>query len=190
MDFVCGILDRRRPLLWSAPGGLAIGRHMKPGFSLLCAIALGILTAAPGSAAAVDLVYKKTVGAVQSSCVRDEKTKHLICVVVYSKPPYLGFQLGSEEDPESVAVTAGARRVPNSELRIKVDDYAAHHVFGEGFTGQEAEALRGEIEQGTKADIVYEMEGKKDPVTGSVDLADFKTALRDVESLRVLDKGD
>jgi len=140
-------------------------------------------------AGAAEIVHENETGAVQSSCVRDDKTKRLICVAVYSKPPYLGFQLGSESDPESIAVTAGARRVPNSEIRIKVDNYAPHHVFGEGFAGKEAEALRDEVEQGTTATVSYEMQDEKEPSTGRIDLKDLKAALREIESLRALDGG-
>jgi hypothetical protein len=163
---------------------------MKPDRLLFWTFALAAVCAAASSpAAAAEIVHKNETGAVQSSCMRDEKTKRLICVAVYSKPPYLGFQLGSEDDPESVAVTAGARRAANSELRIKVDNYAPHHVFGEGFTGKEAEALRDEVEQGTAATVSYEMEDQKEPSTGRIDLTDIKAALREIESLRALDGG-
>jgi hypothetical protein len=163
---------------------------MKPDrFLFWTLVPAAFYAAASSPAAAADIVHENETGAVQSSCIREEKTKHLICVAVYSKPPYLGFQLGSEDDPESVAVTAGARRAPDSELRIKVDHYAPHHVFGEGFTGKEAEALRDEVEQGTTATVSYEMEDEKEPSTGRIDLTDLKAALREIESLRALDDG-
>ncbi|HLF58245.1 MAG TPA: hypothetical protein VI732_01310 [Alphaproteobacteria bacterium] len=149
-----------------------------------------LAAAATRPAGAVELVYKKERGAVQSSCVREEKTNGLICVVVYAKPPYLGFQFGSEDDPDSIAVTAGARRVPNSEITVKVDKFASHHVFGDGFVGKEAEALLYEIEQGTNMSVRFESRDPDTPSRGVIDLKDLRTALQEVERLRAGHSGE
>ena len=53
---------------------------------------------------------EKQAGDVKSVCAHDPKSGHLICALVYAKQPYFGIQFGSEDDAESVAVTAGVRR--------------------------------------------------------------------------------
>ena len=145
----------------------------------------GVLaTFAPRQSPAADLVLNRDYGLVKASCVRPGKKQLPVCAVVYTKQPYLGFQFGSEDDPESVAVTAGARRVPNSEIEMKVDKNASHSVFGEGFIGKEAEAILGEIENGTRISVTYQSESAKAPITADFNLDDFKTAVRDVQDLR------
>jgi len=139
------------------------------------------------AAYAAEVVLDKQVGTVKYSCVRPDKKSALICVVVYTKAPYLGFQFGSEDDPESLAVTAGARRATNSKLEIKVDKFASHAVFGEGFVGTEAEAIRFEVENGSKATVSFESQDTRIATHGDIDLNDFKAALHEVESFREKD---
>ena len=153
----------------------------------LSGLAVAALAAAPSAAGAAEVVLDKQTGAVKYSCIRPDKKSALICVVVYTKAPYLGFQLGSEDDPESLAVTAGARRATNSKLEIKVDKFASHAVFGDGFLGAEAEAIRFEIENGSKATVSFESQDTRIATHGDIDLNDFKAALREVESLREKD---
>ena len=155
----------------------------------LALLLAALLPAFASSANAAEIVLDKVTGAVKSSCIREDKNGNLICLVVYTKPPYLGFQFGSQEDPDSVAVTAGARRATNSKLEIKVGRYASHAVFGEGFVGKEAEAIRDEIESGTKASISFESQDTKIATQGEIDLKDFKAALREVEALRDMQGG-
>ena len=157
-------------------------RRIKRGF--LWGFVGAALAAASPAADAADVVLDKQTGAVKYSCVRPNKKSALICVVVYTKAPYLGFQFGSEDDAESLAVTAGARRVTNSKLEIKVDKFASHAVFGEGFVGTEAEAIRFEVENGSKATVSFESQDTRIATHGDIDLKDFKAALREVESLR------
>lgn len=145
------------------------------------------VAAASPAADAADIVLNKQTGAVKYSCVRPDKKSAPICVVVYTKAPYLGFQFGSEDDGESLAVTAGARRATNSKLEIKVDKFASHAVFGEGFVGTEAEAIRFEVENGSKATVSFESQDTRIATQGEIDLKDFKAALHEVESLREKD---
>ncbi len=163
-------------------------RRISRGFSLPLLLAV-LLPAFASWANAAEIGLDKVTGAVNSSCIREDQKANLICLVVYTKPPYLGFQFGSEEDPDSLAVTAGARRATNSKLEIKVDRYASHAVFGEGFVGKEAEAIRDEIESGTKASISFESQDTKIATKGEIDLKDFKAALREVEALRDMQGG-
>jgi len=142
------------------------------------------VAAAPAMADAAEIVLDKQTGAVKYSCVRPDKKSALICVVVYTKAPYLGFQFGSEDDPGSLAVTAGARRATNSKLEIKIDKFASHAVFGDGFVGTEAEAIRFEVENGATAAVSFESQDTRIPSHGDIDLKDFKAALHEVESLR------
>jgi len=160
-------------------------RRIKRGF--LSALVVAALAAALPTAYAADVVLDKETGAVKYSCVRGDKKIGLICVVVYTKAPYLGIQFGSEDDPESLAVTAGARRPTNSKLEIKVGKFASHAVFGEGFVGTEAEAIRFEIENGSTATVSFESDDTRIATHGDIDLKDFKSALHEVEALRAIE---
>lgn len=152
-------------------------------------LVIAALAVAMPAAHGAEVVYNNDTGAVRSSCVREDKKSNLICLVVYTKPPYLGFQFGSAEDRDSVAVTAGARRATDSKLEIKVDNHAVHTVYGEGFVGKEAEDIRDEINYGSKASVSFESQDPNIPTRGEIDLTDFKAALHDVETLRDIQGG-
>ena len=148
-------------------------------------LALGLLAAAPSQARDAKLLLKKETGDVKSSCIQlAGGRQEIICIVVYGKPPYLGFQFGAPDSPDSIAVTAGARRKPNSEIEVKVDSYASHGIFGDGFVDKEAEAILDEVSDGKTAIVTYQPEDSEKPVSGSIDLADMKAAIKEVEALQ------
>jgi len=163
------------------------GRDSRGGAgAALAALAAAALLLAVGRAQAAEMVFQKETGPVKSSCLRDKKSDHLVCVVVLAKPPYLGFQFGSERDSESIAVTAGARRLPNERIEIRVDNNIPHDVYGDGFVGKEAEALLYEIEKGRRVIVSVESRDAKVKERGVFDLTEFKAALRQVQALRAL----
>lgn len=127
---------------------------------------------------------EKQAGDVKSVCAHDPKSSHLICAVVYAKQPYFGIQFGSEDDAESVAVTAGVRRAANSKIEIRIDHNTSHFIYGDGFLGKEAEAIVDEIKNGRR--IYVRVDSYDDNVKSedSVDLSEFKSALQDIEDLR------
>lgn len=133
---------------------------------------------------------EKQAGDVKSVCAHDPKSSHLICAIIYAKQPYFGIQFGSEDDAESVAVTAGVRRAANSKIEIRVDHNTSHFIYGDGFLGKEAEAIVDEIKNGRR--IYVRVDSYDDNVKSedSVDLSEFKSALQEVEDLRKTQQGD
>ena len=127
---------------------------------------------------------EKQAGDVKSVCAHDPKSSHLICAVIYAKQPYFGIQFGSEDDAESVAVTAGVRRAANSKIEIRIDHNTPHFIYGDGFLGKEAEAIVDEIKKGKQ--IYVRIDSYDDDVKSEdrVDLSEFKSALQDIEDLR------
>ena len=135
-------------------------------------------------AAAQTPVFEKRFGHASASCQRTPKTRVLVCVVVYMRQPYLGIQLGSEADPESVAITAGARREPGSELTIRVDNHAVHNTTRDGFFDYEAVSMLTEIEHGGQITVRFESEDSDVKTADTFSLADINAALRAVENFR------
>jgi hypothetical protein len=164
---------------------------MKHGTGAICSFAALMLALAGSASAATtqEPPFHKQTGAVQSYCQREPKTHRLVCVVVYGKQPYLGVQLGSENDPESVAITAGVRRAPNSKIEVRIDNRIGHATAAAGFLGYEAESMLHEIEGGKRVTVHFQSTDQKVKTEGTFDLADFKTALREVEALRDVDSG-
>ncbi|MBZ5699458.1 MAG: hypothetical protein LAN18_13035 [Acidobacteriia bacterium] len=164
------------------------GRDMKSFVLAAILLALSAQAAAAEPPAGAP-VYEKKNGAVQSACQKDKKSNNLVCVVVYAKQPYLGVQLGSEDDSDSVAITAGARRAPNSKIEIQVDGNVPHFIYGDGFIGYEAEVLLQEIEKGKRASVRTTSQDAGVKTEDDFDLGDFNAALHEVEALRAL-KGE
>jgi len=133
---------------------------------------------------------KKQAGDVKSVCAHDPKSSHLICAVVYAKQPYFGIQLGSEDDAESVAVTAGVRRAANSKIEIRVDHNTSHFIYGDGFLGKEAESIVDEIKKGRRIYIRVDSYDDNVKSEDSVDLSEFKSALQEIEDLRKTQEGE
>ena len=127
---------------------------------------------------------EKQAGDVKSVCANDPKSGHLICAVVYAKPPYFGIQFGSEDDPESVAVTAGARRTADSKIEIRIDHNASHFIYGDGFLDKEAEAIVDEIKKGRWIYVRVDSDDSDAKGEGTINLNEFKSALQEIEDLR------
>ena len=127
---------------------------------------------------------EKQAGDVKSVCSNDPKSGHLICALVYAKQPYFGIQFGSEDDPESVAVTAGARRAENSKIEIRIDHNVSHFIYGDGFLGKEAEAIVDEIKKGKRIYVRVDPYDNEIKSEDTVDLSEFKSALQEIEDLR------
>ncbi len=132
---------------------------------------------------------EKQAGDVKSVCAHDPKSGHLICALVYAKQPYFGIQFGSEDDAESVAVTAGVRRASDSKIEIRVDHNVSHFIYGDGFLGKEAEAIVDEIKKGKRLYVRVDSYDNEVKSEDSVDLSEFKSALQEIEDLRKTQKG-
>lgn len=163
---------------------------------LICTTAVFVLMASAVSAdddktngKATGNALEKKTDDVKSVCAHDPKSGHLICALVYAKQPYFGIQFGSEDDAESVAVTAGVRRVSDSKIEIRVDHNVSHFIYGDGFLGKEAEAIVDEIKKGKR--LYVRVDSNDNSVKGedSVDLSEFKSALQEIEDLRKTQEG-
>jgi hypothetical protein len=154
---------------------------------LACAVAVAVLlpsAASAGDDKASGNVLEKQAGDVKSVCAHDTKSGNLICALVYAKQPYFGIQFGSEDDADSVAVTAGIRRVANSEIEIRIDDDVPHIVYGDGFVGKEAQAIVDEIKKGKWTYVRADSYDSSVKSEDTIDLTDFKSALQEIEVLR------
>ena len=133
--------------------------------------------------------FEKQAGDVKSVCAHDPKSAHLICALVYAKQPYFGIQFGSEDDAESVAVTAGARRAEDSKIEIRIDHNASHFIYGDGFLGKEAEAIVDEIKKGKRIYVRVDSYDNEIKSEDTIDLSEFKSVLQEVEDLRKAQDG-
>ena len=159
------------------------GLHMKAAvkFLLCLAIAMSAFTA---GAVAQTPVFEKRAGKVVGTCQRTPKTRVLVCVAVYTREPYLGIQFGSETDPESVAITAGARREPGTAMTIRVDNHAVHNTTHDGFVDYEAVSMLTEIEHGDQITVRFESTDSSVKAADTFDLADLKKVIRAIKEFR------
>lgn len=162
---------------------------MKAALKYLLAFAL-FGSAYPLDVAAQSPVFAQRFGHVEASCQRVPKSRELVCVVVYRKQPYLGIQLGSKGDPESVAITAGARREPGTDIVIRVDNHAVHSTAREGFVDYEAESMLTEIEHGERITVRFQSSDSNVKTADTFPLADLKAALEAVRDFRKRDGQD
>ena len=161
---------------------------MKTALKYLFALALlGI--AYPLDTAAQTAVFEQRFGHVKASCQRIPKSRELVCIIIYLKEPYLGVQLGSKGDPESVAITAGARRAPGTDIVIRVDNHAVHSTPRDGFIDYEAQSMLTEMEHGEQVTVRFESTDTDVKTADTIPLADFNEALRAVQEFREHDKG-
>lgn len=156
---------------------------MKAATRYVFALALLGLAQAPGAAAQTP-VFEERFGYVKASCQRVPQTRELVCVIVYMKQPYLGVQLGSKSDPESVAITAGVRRAPGSEIVIRVDNHAVHSTPRDGFFDYEAESMLTEMEYGEQITVRFQSTDSDVRTADTFSLADFNAAIRAVREFR------
>lgn len=156
---------------------------MKTALKYLFALAL-LGTAYPLDTAAQTAVFEQRFGPVTASCQRVPKSHELVCVIVYARAPYLGIQLGSKGDPESVAITAGARREPGSDIVIRVDNHAVHSTPRDGFFDYEAESMLTEIEHGEQVTVRFQSSDSSVKTADTIPLADINAALAAVRKFR------
>ena len=156
---------------------------MKAAIKFLLCLAVSV-SACATAAYAQTPVFEKHVGKAVGTCQRTPKTRVLVCVAVYTRAPYLGIQFGSEKDPESVAITAGARREPNSPMTIRVDNHAVHNTTREGFVDYEAASMLTEIEHGEQITVRFESTDSSMKSADTFDLADLKEVIRAVKEFR------
>jgi len=156
---------------------------MKAAIKFLLFLAVLISAAAPAVVAQTP-VFEKRVGKAAASCQRTPKTHVLVCVVVYMREPYLGIQFGSEIDPESVAITAGARREPGTAMTVRVDNHAVHNTTGDGFFDYEAQSMLTEIEHGGQITVRFDSTDSNVKSADTFGLADLNEAVRAVKEFR------
>ena len=142
----------------------------------------------PLDTAAQSAVFEQRFGHVNATCQRVPKSRELVCIVVYAKQPYLGVQFGSKGDPESVAITAGARREPGTEIVIRVDNHAVHSTTHDGFFDYEAVSMLTEMEHGEQITVRFQSTETGVKTADTIPLADINKALKAVREFRKREK--